>query len=452
MVDRVQGGRVGSWLAGRRRAMHMRVAPIPWGANREWRLDDGVLRHRTDGFFTLRGVRVRAPGLAFDGLELPMIDQPEIGLLAFLVHRDEAGGRWLLQAKSEPGNQGFTQVGPSVQATQSNYKRLHGGAPTRFLGHFLAEGVALRADVRQSEQGSRFIGKFNRNAVRVLDEPLPPEHPDWAWFDCEAIQDALLSDYAINTDSRSVIVSADWDLIAPDGVPFNPVRACSVTDRDRFGTDVETLRRGLWESSQCSPDVAHPLERLRDASRTLDIELEAVALDALEGWSMGCDRLAPRDGKGDFDVVSVAVEADHRECSSWHQPMLRGLVPQTAVLLLCAREGEVEIFLRDSREPGFRGSVQYGPSWQSDGLCPCWVARVLSAARPVVSLLQTDEGGRFMRSVVRYEIRTVAPERLRQDADGGTWVNVAQLRALCHQSGALTNEARTLVSMLLALA
>src|SRR5688572_1803288 len=101
---------VKQWLAERRRALHMHVAPLSWSDNREWWLDGGVLRHVSGGFFSVRGVAVHAPGTPYHGRHLPMIDQPEIGLLAFLVRLDDHGARWLLQAKSEPGSEGFTQV------------------------------------------------------------------------------------------------------------------------------------------------------------------------------------------------------------------------------------------------------------------------------------------------------------------------------------------------------
>jgi oxidase EvaA len=45
--------------------------------------------------------------------------------------------KYLLQAKLEPGNINNLQLSPTVQATESNYRRVHGGKKTPFSNIFL---------------------------------------------------------------------------------------------------------------------------------------------------------------------------------------------------------------------------------------------------------------------------------------------------------------------------
>ena len=85
-----------------------------------------------------------------------MIDQPELGWLGFVVRTAGAGVEWLVQAKTEPGNVHGTQLAPTLQATRSNFTRVHGGRPTRFLDLFRA-GDAVLSDGPHSEQGSAFL-------------------------------------------------------------------------------------------------------------------------------------------------------------------------------------------------------------------------------------------------------------------------------------------------------
>ena len=44
--------------------------------------------------------------------------------------------KYILQAKVEPGNINKIQISPTVQATKSNYSRIHGGKTIPFLKYF----------------------------------------------------------------------------------------------------------------------------------------------------------------------------------------------------------------------------------------------------------------------------------------------------------------------------
>ncbi len=114
-------------------------------------------------------------------------------------------------------------------------------------------------------------------------------------------------------------------------------------------------------------------------------------------------------------------------------------------------------FLAYSDEPGFGTACELGPSWQSDRLNPEWVTAWAGSDGMTVwaSIDQSDEGGRFLDSVMRYEICELDAADVEADAlagQGGHWVSLAQLQALCATGGVLTNEARSLVSLLLSLA
>ncbi len=196
--------------------------PIALDACENWSLDKGVLRHRTGGFFSI-------PGLKCEGLPgregpvyQPIIDQPEIGILGFaLCERDGVPGI-VVQAKTEPGNVGISQLAPTFQCTESNYKALHGGTPAPFLDWF--SGVDARQVVSnglQSEQATRFLGKRNRNLVVEVDEARTHDLPEaWRWIAMDDICDAILTDDLFNTDARSVLVSSAWNRLVRGRAPF----------------------------------------------------------------------------------------------------------------------------------------------------------------------------------------------------------------------------------------
>lgn len=109
----------------------MVVREICWLDSGQWVLQNGGLRHRTGGFFSVVNAQARFGGRVT--LRQPLIHQPEIGILGFLAQHREGGMDLLVQAKPEPGNVGLVQLAPSVQATRSNYLRLHQGKPTPWL-------------------------------------------------------------------------------------------------------------------------------------------------------------------------------------------------------------------------------------------------------------------------------------------------------------------------------
>ena len=72
--------------------------------------------------------------------------------------------------------------------------------------------------------------------------------------------------------------------------------------------------------------------------------------------------------------------------------------------------------------------------------------------RTRLSMLQSDEGGRFLRCRTRYRILERSSAQPVPALDNEHWLSLAQLEALAHQPTMLTNEARTVLSLLLSMA
>ena len=52
------------------------------------------------------------------------------------IIKNSKTNKYLLQAKAEPGNINKIQISPTVQATKSNYTRVHGGKEIPYLRYF----------------------------------------------------------------------------------------------------------------------------------------------------------------------------------------------------------------------------------------------------------------------------------------------------------------------------
>ena len=443
-------GLVERWLEERRQASDLVVRQVSLPDCEGWALEGGRLNHKMGRFFSVVGVRVETGPPYLVGTEQPMIDQPEIGILGFVVYETADGWSWLLQAKTEPGNVHGVQAAPSVQATWSNYMRVHGGLPTPLIECFVGSppaGVRVVLDVEQSEQGDRFLGKYNRNAVAIVPSGYPvPDAPQWTWVAASEVRRALETDFAVNTDARSVLFCADWRLLTDrGGQPFARWRGTGGFGEALFDSLTTGARR------ESLGEVTAALEKARAAARLV---LEPRPLSGLEGWRLDANGIVPSSSSARFQVGTFAVHASDREVKAWHQPLFvgEGVVSST---MMCARfDGVLRFLLRAAVELGFREGVQFAPTKIDDPLHSRigWADAALadSAAVTQASVLQSDEGGRFMNSVARYSIVEVPCALTCQDDPAGLWVTLGQLREMAAQRAMLTNEARSILSLLLA--
>src|SRR3990167_9232448 len=96
-----------TWLAHRRRTEDFLVRKIDLAASKNWRLQNGAMRHASGKFFQIVGLRWRTTTKI---LEQPFIRQREIGTLGFFMRVRKRQNELLVQAKAEPGNVGLVQL------------------------------------------------------------------------------------------------------------------------------------------------------------------------------------------------------------------------------------------------------------------------------------------------------------------------------------------------------
>jgi oxidase EvaA len=155
-----------------------------------------------------------------------------------------------------------------------------------------------------------------------------------------------------------------------------------------------------------------------------------------------------------LDVRPFEVRATDREVEHWAQPLVAPRGTEEVVLLGQRRRGVLQFLLRAAVEPGFAEGVQLGPSAQTrDGVAPAdELSRTVLAADPRLDrarVLQSDEGGRFHRSVARYRVVHAPDGAPLPEQDDAIWVTLGRIQALALGSGLLTNEARSAISLLL---
>lgn len=391
-------------------------------ASRSWHLDDGMLVHRSGRFF-------RIVGLDHEPLQQPFIEQREIGTLAFFLRHSSRGPQILLHAKVEPGNVNVAQVAPSVQATASNLDQVHGGS--RPWGASLASDTTARrlSDTLESEQGTRFLGKFNRN-ISVFRDVEPPPGAPLRWVETTTLLRLLDRDFMVNTDARSVLTGMPWDVLAPAG-PF----AGAAGD---FGEELRISFAREIDATHLT-DVDERLANARDAGRDARI----VRLHDLRGWTVASDGTVS-SAESPLRVIHIQVSSRSREVAHWDQPILDCRTTAVADLCVTRIDGSMRFAFSVSQEPGLVRRAELGPT--AMGYAGADPPDEVQFGRVVMKCRQSDEGGRFFRDITTYRIIDMG--RCDPDPDK-VWLSLSEIRALLDRGGFFTNEARTLISLLM---
>ncbi len=439
-------GQFEPWWSARARSTRFKVTPISFDELDDWRFDPstGNLSHSSGKFFTIEGLRVRSDYGSVREWSQPIINQPEIGILGIIVKSLDGVLHCLMQAKMEPGNVNTLQLSPTVQATRSNYTRVHRGGHTRYLEYFAGpDRGRVLVDVLQSEQGSWFYRKHNRNMVVEVTGDLPL-HEDFCWLPLRHVLDLLHIDNLVNMDARTVLSC----------MPFAFPRQGSGS-RHAPPAFRRALARSLDRSVGALHDLTEILSWFTEERTRHEVSTELIALNRVVGWKRTTHEIAREDGKH-FRLIAVNVEATSREVPSWRQPLLAPAARGIIAFLAKPIEGIMHVLVHARVEPGFIDIVELGPTVQVipanyTGLPrPRYLDYVLGAdlARIRFDAFLSEEGGRFFDAQNRYLVIEVAddfPVRCPHDYH---WVTLGQLGELLRYGHYLNVQARSLVACL----
>ena len=116
---------ISKWLNNQRKKQFLTVKIISLSKLNKWIYNKKEIYHKSKKFFKITGLRIQSNFYNKKNWDQPIIVQNEIGILGII--KNVKTNKYLLQAKVEPGNINKIQISPTVQATRSNYSRIHGG-------------------------------------------------------------------------------------------------------------------------------------------------------------------------------------------------------------------------------------------------------------------------------------------------------------------------------------
>ena len=439
-----------SWLKKQNEEIKASITQIPLTQMRKWYIDKekGSVHHESGKFFSIEGIRITTNWGKVPQWEQPVINQPEIGFLGIITKMIDGVLYFLLQAKIEPGNINIVQLSPTLQATRSNYTKVHKGHTPKFLEYFNGtKKVSVLLDQLQSEQGARFLRKRNRNIIIRIDENELTECPDnFKWLTLGQIKNMMQMDNVVNMDTRSVISAIPVrspsegldSVLPPEKVADKPFIEALLNPDHSLNTFDQILS---WFTG---------------LKFKYTYEVSKVPLNKIRYWKHNNFSVVHEQGKY-FEVIGVRSEIGNREVVSWDQPMIKP-VQQGLMAFIVKKINCVYHFLVQAKlEPGNMDIVEMAPTVQCitgnyrNGVNEYdvpYINEVLSAKEEQIwfSTFQSEEGGRFYREQNMNRVVEVDDDFPMEIPENYCWMTLSQLLTFIKFNNYLNISARSLIS------
>jgi oxidase EvaA len=407
---------------------------------KDWCFQPDNISHSSGKFFSIHGIRlegyVNNENIFWDQ---PIINQPEIGYLGIICKEFNGVLHFLLQAKIEPGNVNKVQLSPTIQATKSNFTKVHKGKSPSYLDEFQnckIEDVIL--DQLQSEQGARFFQKRNRNIV-ILKNDVEPIDSRFKWVNLYQIKKLMLEDNLVNMDTRTVIGCLNLNFFNWHSLRKGSIDLNFFTNYNYFFNDKYVFALN---------DI---LAWLTKKKLSIDLVTNLIPLNTLRHWTCKVDEIAHVDNLF-FKVIGVNVKIENREVQEWSQPMIKPLNIGHIALFYSHYKKNIYFLVRAKFEIGSFDKLELGPTIQTSksklGLVDEFAYRLMDHSKKILSVLQSEEGGRFYHEENLNEIFEINYFEIDINDTDLIWMSYSQIQELMKYSAIVNIQLRTMMSLL----
>lgn len=432
-----------AWIQQRNREVKVRVEEIPFSEVKGWHQEeDGSLHHDSGKFFSIEGIKVHTDYGKVSEWTQPIINQPEVGYLGIIAKEFDGVLYFLMQAKIEPGNVNCVQISPTLQATKSNYKRVHSGKSPNYLEYFvnvMPNDVII--DQLQSEQGARFLRKRNRNIIIKVNGDIEVKE-DFRWMTLAQIKQLCMYDNVVNMDTRTVL----------SGLKFSDF----TTPLDDYSR-LSPLGADMLESSSsnhCYNKMSNILSWLTSLKARYDLRVFPFPLSQMTDWQVNSGAIERADHRY-FRVIGVRVSINNREVASWCQPIIQPMQQGLCGFIIKKIDGIIHFLVQAKLECGNFDVMELAPTVQCltdkflKGVDP-YVDYILDAPKEQVifDTLQSEEGGRFYKEQNR-NIMVMADDSFPLEvSEHYQWLTLNQIHSFLCYNNFLNIQARSLISII----
>lgn len=444
-----------NWLKVKNEEVQVNVDRIPFSNMTNWYVDQstGNIKHQSGKFFSIEGIDVSVETELPQHWMQPIINQPEIGYLGFLITKINGLMHFLVQAKVEPGNVNCVQLSPTIQATKSNFTQVHKGAAPKYLDYFKSKKGRVIIDQLQSEQGARFYKKRNRNIILEVEAGIS-ESNNFIWVTLGQIKELLKIDNLINMDTRTVISSINFSQFSENQL------------LEFFGDKVSALDESrenpLLASFSANEDSVHSMSEihswLTELKSQYELDSKLINLNQIQDWIFEDDRIRHSQNRY-FSVIAVDVVISNREVSRWCQPLVEPCQDGIVGFIAKKFNGVLHFLMQAKVEVGNRDIIELAPTVQcitgsydenKREYQVKYLDQLFSAKNEEVlyDVILSEEGGRFYKNQNRHLIIQVPEDSPILEAERYRWMTLAQIMKYIEFNNYINIEARSLISLL----
>ncbi|WP_300790702.1 NDP-hexose 2,3-dehydratase family protein [uncultured Bacteroides sp.] len=433
------------WIERRNKEVTVQVKQIPFAEMDKWySKEDGSLHHESGRFFSIIGIDVQTDYGYINHWRQPIINQPEVGYLGILTKEIDGILYCLMQAKIEPGNVNCVQISPTLQATKSNYSRVHSGKSPNYLEYFVnAKSENIILDQLQSEQGARFLRKRNRNIIIKVDEDIEVL-PDFKWMTLGQIKELMHYDNLVNMDTRTVLSGLK---ISDYVSPLDDLK------------NISEYGKGWLLSSTTNHayiNMREHLSWLTNLKSKYDLHVKTCPINEMPGWIKNDMEIVREDGKF-FKIIGVNVTISNREVSNWCQPLVQPMQDGICAFIVKKIHGIYHFLVQAKLECGNFDVMELAPTVQcltgnaeKAVIKPLFYDYVINAPKcqVLIDALQSEEGGRFYHEQNRNLLIEADDDFPLDVPDNYTWMTLNQMYDFLKFNNYLNIQARSIISAL----
>jgi len=444
------------WLKRKTAENKAMIQQIPLHQLTQWYFssDTGNILHKSGRFFSIDGIHIETNWGGVPVWEQPIINQPEIGCLGILTKNIKGVLHFLVQAKIEPGNINKIQLSPTLQATKSNYTRVHKGKSPPYLEYFTGDKNAIvLVDQLQSEQGSRFLKKRNRNIILEIPENEDiPENDNFIWLTLGQIKKLISHDNTVNMDTRTVISGIHFG-----SYNHQAIRKLHLSRKINFKNPVNYhLTHSLLNGESYLNDFNKIASWITGLKSKFELDVNLIPLKNVKEWKY--DGISyNHEEKKYFSVIGLKVEIGNREVALWDQPMISPVQEGLIAFIVKEINGVYHFLVQAKLEAGNFDVLEFAPTVQcltgnyregSNEYSVPFVDYVLSAPKKQIwySAMQSEEGGRFYKEQNLNIIVEAGDDFSVKVPENYCWMTLNQLLIFIRFNNYLNISARSLIS------
>ena len=443
------------WITQRRNAVRVEVEHIPFSKLKKWGFDPvtGNLQHDSGKFFSIEGIEVKTNWGNVSRWTQPVINQPEIGFLGIITRKINGVLHFLMQAKIEPGNINFVQLSPTLQATKSNYSKVHQGKSPLYLEYFNGEKkVKVLMDQLQSEQGARFMKKRNRNIIVEVFEDIPV-YEDFCWLTLGQLKLLMFHDNLINMDTRTVLSGISYGSYDKHDID-QVYRSLDCENK------AEPKSKELLFSALSAVDPLHSFDDIISWVTSLkskyELDVNRIPLKNVEKWIITETSIHHVQHKY-FSVIAADVHIGNREVISWSQPLVESAQEGLIAFIIKKINGIYHFLVQAKIEAGNFDILELAPTVQcltgnyrqgeNEYEVP-FINEILhaNADKIIFRAMQSEEGGRFYREQNLNVIVEAEDDFPMEVPETYYWMTLNQLYTFIRFNNYLNIQARSLLA------